>query len=212
MDRLETILSFIPSECTPVEIGADRAPVALGFAKVTGRTCYASEVSKGPYEALITSVRDAGMSHLVKTYMADGLDNLPLDVDTAIICGMGGFTIERILDKAETRGLKLLVLEPQSHPERVRHKLLEKHFFPYREQYVIESGRIYPVIAARQRGKEKDLDEVEMLFGRYPLQNRDPLLRELLMRLAQIYRALDESVRQQKKGFMEALIKAFHYF
>lgn len=209
MDRISAILSFVPDDSTPVEIGADRAPIALSFARRTGRPCYASEVSKGPYSALVKSVAQSSMSEMVRTYMADGLADFPPDADTALICGMGGFTIGKILEGAgEIERLNLIVCEPQSHAEETRRALVREGFFPVREIYVSESGHIYPVIEARRSSGEKPLDEVEIMFGRYPVEHRDPLLIQMLLNRRRMADAIAKNASGRSKGLKVAIDRA----
>lgn len=198
LDRVQTVLRFLNRDMTPVEIGADRAPFASAFARSFARPCYASEVADGPYQALVQSIGEQGLSGLVKCYRADGLNSFPPDADTALICGMGGFTISRILGRAGSlASLKTLILEPQSHSELVRQAVIDQGFVPVAECYVGEATRFYPVIKAERRPLEVPYSPAELAFGRIPIRNRDLLLRAYLEKLV---KGFDKKFLDQKSG------------
>lgn len=185
--RIRAVLNLIDAGMTPVEIGADRAPFALAFAQRFERPCFASEVAEGPFRALESSVDSAGMSALISIYKADGLASFPASADTALLCGMGGLTIAKILERASgIPQLKTIIIEPQSHFAEARRALLSAGFCIDADSYVDEANRFYPVIRAHRGPCEPPYISLEESFGRLALTSRDPLLKAHLERTIEI--------------------------
>lgn len=185
--RIEGILSVLDAEDQMCEIGADQAPFAIGFALRFAKGCWASEYGAGPFEALRKSVASRGMESRIHIYRGNGLEHLPPEVDTAVICGMGGLTIAGILESLDDHPtLRKLVLEPQSEPEKVRRLILEKGWTLQKDFYVPERGRAYPVLVAFKGSlPEEPYSDDELIYGRLPLKAKDPVLRDSLRRALQ---------------------------
>jgi tRNA (adenine22-N1)-methyltransferase len=86
----------------------------------------------------------------------DGLVPLrPWDrLEVLVLAGLGGGTIVRILRDPRLRalGIRLVLLQPQRDPERVRRWLRDQHASLDQEQLVVERRRTYLVLAARLDG------------------------------------------------------------
>lgn len=185
--RIRAVLNLVEVGMTPVEIGADRAPFAIAFFRRFQRSCFASEVAEGPFRALEKSIESSGLSDQITIYKADGLASFPAGADTALLCGMGGLTIAKILAKAQDiPQLKTIIIEPQSHFAEARHALLKAGFTIDADSYVDEANRFYPVIRGRRGPLDAPYSPLEEKFGRLALQAADPLLKAHLERIVAV--------------------------
>jgi tRNA (adenine22-N1)-methyltransferase len=187
--RLSKIASFCSPDFDLIDIGSDHAylPIYLsqnGYKK----KIFCSEAQKGPYERMVSSLAFYGQDKRIVPLFGSGFALSDTSFQEAVIAGMGGLTIEGILKegKGVLAALSYLVLEPQSEAETVRKVLLELGFKITDEAYTEEKRKIYPVIVSIP-GTEKPYDEVELKYGRLPLQKKDPLLFKELKKEEKIY-------------------------
>ncbi len=143
----------------------------------------ASDINQGPVDRATVHVATAGLSTSIRTLRTDGLTGLdayaPSDI---IIFGMGGELIASILAAAPwvKRPGTRLILQPMTHPEKLRTHLAEAGFAVAGETLSVErmgpqGERIYQTICA-----DYDPDRVvsytpaEALVGkRYPTEQKD---------------------------------------
>lgn len=101
--------------------------------------------------------------------LSDGLAALKRDeVDDIVIAGMGGELIASILGRApwvQDEALQL-VLQPMSHPEKLRAFLYKNGFDLIREETVLDGGRLYTVMLAAFAGRALSPSLEECYLGR----------------------------------------------
>lgn len=97
----------------------------------------------------------------------DGFKGVDYDIDEAIISGMGGEEIVKILKEAKNLPNKL-ILSPQKNTYKVR-KFLIQNSYKITSDYTILDDKFYDIIVAI---KGKDFyTENELIFGRDNLKN-----------------------------------------
>ncbi|MGI6056966.1 MAG: tRNA (adenine(22)-N(1))-methyltransferase [Bilifractor sp.] len=184
-ERLLAVASLVTPGSRTADIGTDHGyvPVYLVENGIVP-SAVAMDVRKGPLARAKETVAGAGLSDRIGLRLSDGLEKLqPGEADTAVIAGMGGMLICRILTShpETTESLKELVLEPQSETDKVRRLLPEIGFAITDERMIFEDGKYYPVIKAeKQAASPAALSEMEVHFGPVLLQRRDPILRKYL--------------------------------
>ncbi len=194
--RLEAVASLVDEGAIVADIGTDHAYVPIDLVRRGIVSCaIAMDVNEGPLKRAARHVRAAGLGDKIELRLSDGLGALlPKEADCVILAGMGGGLVMRIL-KAHmdvTRSLKSCVLQPQSEIAKVRAFLLEEGFFIMDEQMIYEEGKYYPMMKALPPGKtyvderardgQGPWDEVQLRYGKLLLENRHPVLKELLER------------------------------
>ncbi len=162
-DRLEKIFSALPKCKIFADIGCDHGYVAkamLDFGKC--ERVVAADVSAKCLEKAAKLLADyvaAGRAELV---VADGFCGLP-DVDLALIAGMGGEEIVKILCSAKELPTTL-VLQPMKNCDKVRERLLEKGYRFLSDRVFFSSKKYYNLIVV-EKGEDA-LTEREIEFGR----------------------------------------------
>ena len=164
------------------------------------------------------------------------------EAESAVIAGMGGGLMIRILTEGEwiAKSLKECILQPQSEIERVRKFLLEEGYDILDENMVKDDGKYYTILKVCPLKKTSDKEaesgeeiksgkrtemwsEPELKYGRFLLQNRNPVLREYLQReiliREQILAGLDgkenrriEQRRTELKKELEEAQKGMDYY
>lgn len=215
--RLQAVAGLVTAGSVLADIGTDHAYIPIWLTE-SGRIsgAVAMDVNRGPLERAAENIREHGLEDRIRTRLSDGFAALePGEADCAVIAGMGGGLTVRILKEGGrlVRTLKECILQPQSEIEKVRAFLLEEGFLFIMEDMVEEDGKYYPMIKAACPGRgnapkmekaaagadigESDWDETELLYGRYLLRNKNPVLRQYLEREIQIKQQILKGIADQ---------------
>ncbi len=152
--RLDAVASLIIPNRKIADIGTDHAYIPVYMcSKGLCPKAVAADIGQGPLEAAKSHVRAAGLEDVIDCRLGDGLTCLlPHETDGAVIAGMGGILIVKILSASPDvwRSMEFLVLQPQSDTAEVRRFLYEQGWHIDDERLVIDDGRLYEVMRAVQ--------------------------------------------------------------
>lgn len=112
-------------------------------------------------EKLLKKYIDAGVCTPVVT---DGMRGFKHEPDVALIAGMGGEEIIKILDESPVLPAAL-VLQPMKNTPKLRRKLFESGYGIVRD-FVFKDGKYYNLIRATRGAKVQPYSETEYEFGR----------------------------------------------
>lgn len=143
---------------TPVPVPPEaELPLPSGTERPAALCAVASDINQGPVDRATVHIRAAGLSGSILPLRTDGLHGLeafrPRDI---LIFGMGGELIASILDAAPwvmSPGIRL-VLQPMTHPEKLRAWLFDHGFRLVGETLSREESRIYQTVCAEYRPGE----------------------------------------------------------
>lgn len=154
-----------------------------------GFKVYASENKRGPFTILKESLVKNNSRAIC--YLADGLNDLPKDVQGVFILGMGGKTMTEILSRhpGKLTSLKQLIIEPQSDAFLPIHYLSVHGFRNDTGSYIFEK-HAYPLLSFVPTETSCSYTPEEETFGPYPLAKKDPLLGTLLQQQLERLNAL----------------------
>ena len=149
--RLRAVADMVSPGYRLADIGTDHAYIPIWLAgQGRIREAVAVDVNPGPLERAKQHIREAGLEEQISTRISDGFSALaPGEADSAVIAGMGGPLMIRILREGAgtVQSLKECILQPQSEIEQVRAFLLEEGFSFIREDMVEEDGKYYPMMS-----------------------------------------------------------------
>ncbi|MGQ9558791.1 MAG: class I SAM-dependent methyltransferase, partial [Desulfurispora sp.] len=97
--RLSAIAGLIPAGSVVVDVGTDHARLPVYLVR-SGRCprALATEINRQPWQRARAAVAEAGLSDRIAVRLGDGLAPLrPGEADVAVLAGMGGGPIGRIL-------------------------------------------------------------------------------------------------------------------
>lgn len=196
--RLKTMASFVTKGAVLADIGSDHGLLLEYCLEQNIITKgYATDNKIGPYRRLLS--RFAHQDH-VTTYLADGLDKLPSDVDTLVIAGMGGSLIIRIINDNASKlaTLKRIILAPHQQVSEVRTTMMHLGYYIVKEDIVAEDGHFYDIIAF-----EKGIvtySSQQLTYGPLNLSNRHQiLLAKMHQRIDEINRILAKDIPTNKR-------------
>lgn len=184
-ERLAAVARYVEPGSIVADIGTDHAylPVYLVTAGICPRIV-ASEVNQLPYLSALKTVEEHGLSGWISVRQGDGLTILrPGEVNTVVIAGVGGTTIQQILGKSAPalQGVKRLILQPMVGAKTLRQWLLTNGWQIIDEQLVAEDDFLYVIIVA-ERGQQTIDDELLLEIGPVLWRKKDPLLAKYLQR------------------------------
>lgn len=188
--RLQTIADFVKKGAVVADIGTDHAHIPIYLIKnnIISKA-YACDINAGPLEKAKENINYYGVKN-IELRLSNGLEKLKTDeADTFIIAGMGGELIIDILDRGQGFFDKknTFILSPHTKIEEVRNYLLRKGLKILKEDMCIDEGKFYTVMEAVYIGKTFSYTKGELLFGKYLIDNKNPVLFEYLKKEKQKY-------------------------
>ena len=143
--RLQAVAALVTAGYITADIGTDHAYIPIYLVEHgLIPSAFAMDINEGPLSRAREHVEENGLSDRIELRLSDGLCALqPGEAETAVLAGMGGGLMIRILKNSPdvTAGMKEFILQPQSEIARVRAFLLEEGFLFIREDMVLEDGK-----------------------------------------------------------------------
>ena len=198
--RMQSVADLVtPGECL-ADIGTDHGYIPIEMVR-TGRTkrAIAMDVKEGPLKRAMENIHRADLEEKIEIRLSDGAKGLkPYEADRAVIAGMGGALMIRILEEGDTvfQAMEELILQPQSELGKVR-EYLQKHGWQIeKEDMVEEDGKYYPMMRA-VRGTMPVLSSEEALYGPLLLKEKNKVLKEFLEKEWNTYEKIKKSLKQE---------------
>lgn len=195
-DRLLTAVTYVREGSVLADVGTDHAylPIYLLNSGLISRAI-AADINVGPLEKAKENIQKYGYGEEIRTVLCDGLAKINSDdVDDVAIFGMGGELIVKIIDQASwlKNPQKRLILQPMTHPEKLREYLAENGYMIVGEVLSYDRGKIYQTICAEYDGEIRSFNEFTLLFGERILNEGSPLLLDLLISVKnQLHRRIE---------------------
>lgn len=172
--RLQAVTDLLDCHTQVADIGCDHGFVSIYLIEnKKAAKCLAMDVNKGPLERAREHVIEKRLSTYIETRLSDGAKeiqfvtgedgNLKLEVEAALIAGMGGrLTIQIIKDSLDKfKSMEEFILQPQSEISKVRQYVREIGYHIEKENMILEDGKFYPMMKV-VRG-EADVDYTEKI-------------------------------------------------
>lgn len=195
--RLQAIADMVSEGNRLVDIGTDHGyiPIYL-ITKKRIPSALAMDVGKGPLERAREHILAHCLEEKVKCRLSDGFEKYQAgEADTAVIAGMGGDLMEKILMEGKDRLPKELILQPQSEWFKVR-RFLNKHGYRIiKEDMVLEDGKYYQIIKA-QAGAEQKFSTLQEAYGPCLLKEKHVVLKRYLQDTTASYETIRERLEK----------------
>lgn len=183
-NRMKLIADMIPDNMSVADIGCDHGFISIYL--VLNRNipfCVALDINKGPLERAREHVLQYGLEDRIKTRLSDGARELKEgETEAAIIAGMGGRLITKILTDSENKfkSMKYFVLSPQSDIPYVREFLGKEGYEIHAEEMIFDEGKYYTVIGCRYTGLAVNYDQISLEYGPVLTAKKHPVLMDYL--------------------------------
>lgn len=149
------------------DVGADHGKLIISLVEEgIASFGYAIENKKGPFDNLKKNVSLSPFSNKITCLFSDGIKDLPSDVSTLILAGMGGSTIVSILKKDILKliNVKTIIVDAHSELPLVREEISRLGFTIADEKMIFEDNIYYEIIKFI-RADIAYLDNLDKIFG-----------------------------------------------
>ena len=182
-NRLKKITDFVPDQAKVMDIGCDHALLDIYLVKYKNiLKCVASDIAQAPLEAALKNITTYQVKDKIETRLGNGLDVYTEELDTIIISGLGGKTIQGIfnkhLDKLKT--VSTIILSPNNYQMDIK-KFLCKHGYYIEDEVFIKERKIIYQIIQFKKGKKR-YSNLQYFFGPILLQRKGDLFLEFYRR------------------------------
>lgn len=148
--RLLCCASMVPPDARVADIGTDHGYLGIHLLQAgISPHVIACDLRKGPLENARRNARQFGAQDAMEFRLSDGLEKIaPEEIDCAVLAGMGGDLIVRILSACSWRAREglTLVLQPQSAGNVLRRWLYSEGLELLREEPVQDGSFLYTVM------------------------------------------------------------------
>ena len=175
--RLKTVASFVlKKECNVIDVGCDHALLDIYLLQSNSNLkVIASDNKKKPLENAKKNIIKYSFLDKIDISLRDGINNIPKEIDTVIISGMGAETIIDILinDVEELDHINRLIISSNNKYYEIRKKISSLGYTINDEKIVYEEEKYYIVIEFIKGNKK--YKEKELFFGPILLKNKDKI-------------------------------------
>ena len=162
-NRLKTIADFVHPNASLFDVGADHGLLDI-YLLLNHRvkSVIAVENKTNPYNSLKDALKNYPDA---KALYSDGLDDLPNDITTIVLAGLGGHTIVDILKKNAHKldNVEQIVVDAHRDLMLVREEIIKLGYLIEKEKIVYENKIYYFVISFIKGHQEYDDNVLE--FG-----------------------------------------------
>lgn len=181
--RLRAVSQLVPPDIILADVGADRGELSFDLLeRGVIQKAILSDISANSLQRAKDLFRATEYERKTKFRVGPGLEVYqPGEIDYAVIAGMGGKTIVKIIENspAVLQSLRGIIIQAMGNSENVR-RALERMGFTIDEEILLwEDGHFYTIIRALP-GQYSPLTEEEIFAGPCLLKRRDPMLRNYL--------------------------------
>lgn len=164
--RLLALYQMVEQGSVVADIGCDHGQLSIALVETgVAPHVYACDLRTGPLTRAKEAVALAGLTNQIDCCLRNGLDELPNDVTSVIIAGMGFDTIKGILEAhmEELTEDRTLIIQSNKHVDEVRSWISAHHFTIVKED-LVEEDHFYEIISFQPKSHVPYTRE-ECLFG-----------------------------------------------
>ena len=176
MKRLDKIVSFVGENKIVADIGSDHGITAIKiYEEKNPKKVIATDISAPSLQKLKDKLKHSGYE--IETIVTDGLKNLPMDIEEAVISGMGANLIVNILrgNLDLSRSLEKIITSPNNSLEYYRRWLMDNGFTIINDEKIEDEGVLYDVVVIKYTGENISYDrDYEYMYGKDNLANKNP--------------------------------------
>lgn len=208
--RLQAIADMISPCETIADVGCDHGFLSIYLIENNiAKKVYACDINEGPIKRARANIAEYNMEKCIEAIQCDGLLGIK-NCDSIVIAGLGGKLMIKILQDSPSvvSSAKYLILEPQSENEYFRKSLKDMGYKIIDEDFVLDEGKFYPVI--KVTAGKMNLNRMEALYGPILLKNRNPVLKNYLIKEREHLQRLLSEIGQNNTEKSRARVEEIH--
>ncbi len=142
--RLERISTYINEYDNIADIGCDQAILSEILAKRNIHSI-ASDIKKNIIENALKRIKQLNLNEYVNFIVSDGVKNIPDNIDTLVISGMGTYTILNILKESKKLYKKIITVSNGKYEE-LRTGMSDIGYKVDKEEIILDKKKYYNLI------------------------------------------------------------------
>lgn len=163
-ERLRLCAEFVRDGSRLADIGTDHAYLPVWLCQ-NGKcpSAIAADINPDPLERGKETIKNAGMSNIVKARLSSGLKEIcPDEADDIVIAGMGGELIAKIMEECSFAkdSSKHFILQPMTKSEILIRWLCQNGFEIINQDCCIAANKCYTVLLVNYTGVIDEKDEL----------------------------------------------------
>ena len=205
--RLSACASLVNEGASLIDIGTDHGYLPIWLLK-SGKIgkAIAADIGEGPLLSAKTNAKKYEAD--LECILSDGFKNINGDsFDTAVIAGMGGELISKILSEApfEIDESKTFILQPMTAAKELREYLHKEGYSILTESTLKDMGKIYSVMKVQKLNKNEACDETYFYMGKI-----EPFTNESEAYAQKVINSLKNKIKgYEHKGDAEGINKTY---
>lgn len=165
--RLTNLSAFINKNDRIIDIGCDHGLLGIYLYNKLGIRVISSDLRSEPLKIARNNLEKYHLTDKITIKQGNGLESMEDDINTVIISGMGGETINKILsDINNYNSVKKIVISPNNDFIDTRKYISKLGFCLVKEEIVIDNDKYY-LISEYNKGYNK----IDYYFGKLDLNN-----------------------------------------
>lgn len=158
-NRLQKLSDFLYRDDCVIDIGCDHG--LLGIYLVLNKKIeyvISSDINEKPLNKAKENIKRYHLENKIETRLGNGLSCIDDNINTIVISGMGGETINSILTNIKKcPNVRKIVVSPNSDFAKTRKFITKLGFFLEKETMVLENGKYY-LISCYQKGNRRHIN------------------------------------------------------
>ncbi len=217
-ERLKKIGDLVPLSSYPLDIGCDHALLSIYLIKERSiKKALAADNKEGPLQMAKANITNYHLEDKIELILADGLDAYKKGINVVTISGMGGLTINKIIDRGRKylKYITTFILSPNNYTIAVKRKLRRYGYYISDEYVVKDKDKIYQIMVFT-KGK-KYYSYKKLFLGPVLMTKKEPLVKEYylneLTMKKQLLKIMPSSFASRRRllkkeiKYLEAIIK-----
>ncbi len=164
-NRLKAVTLFLNKDDCVVDVGCDHGLLSLYLEEQSlVKKVIASDINQNALNNAILNIKKRNSN--IKTYLSDGIDDVPLKgINTIIISGMGTRTILHILrDENKLKNINKIIIQSNNDYEILRKEMNKKGYYLEDEEYTYDKSIWYVTCFFIKKDKKNTPKEIKYGF------------------------------------------------
>lgn len=207
--RIRAIANLVDDFDCVADVGTDHGILPkLLIDEKRANFVVATDISKSCVDKTEKFVLKCGLSDKIDVRLGDGLEPLGKnEVQLAVIAGMGGYEIIKILSK-DNKGIKKFILQAPQNTIELRKWLIDNHFKIIKDFIVKDRNKFYNTLEVEKVREQISLSDLQIRYGltNFDLKSQDfkLYLKDIILRDSEILKTnnskkLENEVREAKE-------------
>lgn len=203
--RIQAISLYINSDDIVADIGCDQALLSEILAK-KGMNSSACDIKENIVLNASERLKKLKLDKYVSFIVSDGIKNIPDNIDTLVLAGMGTYTILSILSFSNKKYKKVITISNNNH-QILRENMIELGYKVKSEEIIIERDKYYNLIVFEPGTVSYSNEELIVGINHLNKLNLNKKLLEDLKKYKKIYKITKENLVLEKINIIEAYVK-----